>query len=309
MIDLLKKYQVQIAEIIGPIFLLIVIFWYWRYGLEPPLIKYSWQLLITIFTIPLIYVVGILVSKNKSDSVKDALCFFRILWPFIFIFLIYINFRVSMYQDKMPTVDQKLLEIDQWLFNDYNIHLWLNNWRSNALTTWFSIAYGSYFFYYLLVPGLLFIKKKIKAVYNCVLAAILASYIGFVMYNIFPATGPWYWWNSLTSGQDVNKIIEFISDLVVYHGNRIDAFPSLHVAVTTIFAYYLFKYQRKIFWWLSPLIISIYPATVYLRWHYVVDILAGFILAILVLWLVPKINNQWFKFINWNWRENNGLSS
>ncbi len=300
MIELLKKYKIQIAEVVSPIFLVIVIFWYWRYGLEPPLINYGLQLSSIVLMAIIIYLAAKLIRDSKKNTIKNSLLFLRLLWPFILMFLIYINFRASMYQNKIPEVDQKLLAIDQWLFNDVNIHFKLDNWRSDFLTRWFSLAYLSYFIYYLLVPLLLFIKKHTKAVYDCVLSTILASYVGFVLYNIFPATGPWYWWGTLASDQNVDKLTEVVSNLVVNHGNRIDAFPSLHVAVTTIFIFYLFKYHRRIFWLLSPLLISIYPATVYLRWHYVIDILAGFILSLIVLWLVPKINNQWFKLINWS---------
>ena len=58
-----------------------------------------------------------------------------------------------------------------------------------------------------------------------------------------------------------------------------DCFPSLHTAVTLVIASALYRYARPLFLLFLPIVITIPLACVYLRYHYVVDVLAGTALA------------------------------
>jgi len=71
------------------------------------------------------------------------------------------------------------------------------------------------------------------------------------------------------------------------------AFPSLHCAVTLMSLIYAFKFSRKLFYILLIPGISLVLATVYLRHHYVIDILGGFALAIVVYFAAPHIDAWW----------------
>ena len=42
-----------------------------------------------------------------------------------------------------------------------------------------------------------------------------------------------------------------------------------------------------------PLALLLFAATIYLRYHYVVDMLAGYVLALVVFWLGPKLERAW----------------
>jgi membrane-associated phospholipid phosphatase len=48
---------------------------------------------------------------------------------------------------------------------------------------------------------------------------------------------------------------------------------------------YAYRNSKKLFWILSPLILSLWFSTVYLRYHYLIDVVAGLILAPLSFWL------------------------
>jgi len=71
--------------------------------------------------------------------------------------------------------------------------------------------------------------------------------------------------------------------------NGVAAFPSLHVAVSCVLLFFMFRYVRPVFWmcffpfWVMVL------ATIYFGWHYVVDDIAGFVLAIWVFFLVDRL--------------------
>ena len=56
-----------------------------------------------------------------------------------------------------------------------------------------------------------------------------------------------------------------------------------------------------LFWILLVPGISLVLATVYLRHHYVVDIYAGFALAIFVYWFAPRLAAAWHRLqVRWD---------
>jgi membrane-associated phospholipid phosphatase len=51
-------------------------------------------------------------------------------------------------------------------------------------------------------------------------------------------------------------------------------------------------YRRKHFWWALGPTVGLWVATVYLRYHYGVDVLAGIVLALACLWLTRWYANS-----------------
>jgi membrane-associated phospholipid phosphatase len=72
-----------------------------------------------------------------------------------------------------------------------------------------------------------------------------------------------------------------------------DAFPSGHTAVVLLVLAYAWRSVRGLFWICLPLVVALILSTVYLRYHYVVDVLAGFLLAGLCLVLERMTLTLW----------------
>ena len=74
---------------------------------------------------------------------------------------------------------------------------------------------------------------------------------------------------------------------------RRDVFPSLHVGISFVVWLYAYRNSRRLFLVLSPLILSLWVSTVYLRYHYLIDCIAGLILAplsfLLANWLFKRL--------------------
>ena len=71
------------------------------------------------------------------------------------------------------------------------------------------------------------------------------------------------------------------------------AFPSLHSAVSSLSLVYAWRYCRRFFPILLAFVIPLLVATVYLRHHWVVDLLAGVLLVPWVLWITPRFERWW----------------
>jgi membrane-associated phospholipid phosphatase len=55
------------------------------------------------------------------------------------------------------------------------------------------------------------------------------------------------------------------------------AFPSSHIGVNVIILWYSFKYARNYFYWIIPVSVILFLSTVYIKAHYVVDIVGAII--------------------------------
>ncbi len=76
-----------------------------------------------------------------------------------------------------------------------------------------------------------------------------------------------------------------------------DCFPSGHTAVTLIVIMLCYRYARGLFWVLLPVAIGLILSTVFLRLHYVADIMAGAVLAGVVMIAVDLIRHSWLRRI------------
>lgn len=108
--------------------------------------------------------------------------------------------------------------------------------------------------------------------------------IGFLGYALVPAAGPYLAYPQLFSVPlDGGPITRLNLAMVIAGSNRVDVFPSLHCAVTAFILGFAFRHHRREFCWLLLPIVGLWFSTIYLRYHYVVDVFCGFLLALLAL--------------------------
>jgi membrane-associated phospholipid phosphatase len=69
-----------------------------------------------------------------------------------------------------------------------------------------------------------------------------------------------------------------------------DAFPSGHALVTLLSMAWAWRYRLWVRWVVTILGALLVVSTVYLRYHYVVDVLAGAVLATLCLAFAPAVH-------------------
>src|SRR5262249_7505783 len=68
-----------------------------------------------------------------------------------------------------------------------------------------------------------------------------------------------------------------------------DVFPSLHVGASSIVLYYGARRGRAFFWVLLPLALATWLSTLYLRYHYLLDVLAGWAVVVLCIFLARQL--------------------
>jgi membrane-associated phospholipid phosphatase len=171
--------------------------------------------------------------------------------------------------------DRFLIQFD---FHLAGVHpsLWFARFASPALNDFMQFAYMTYFLYLVLLPAILYASRERLAFWTTMVSTAIAHYSVYVVAILFPVESPFYSLASLQSkplaGGTCTALIDLIEHFGRVHGA---AFPSAHVAGSTVALLAAWRYRRWLFWVCLPFFASMCVATVYGRYHYVADVFAG----------------------------------
>jgi len=196
----------------------------------------------------------------------------------------YFQMRSAVPQIQPELMDNLLLAADRILIGG-DLGLRLQPFIHRRLTDSLSFCY-LLFFPYLTISMIWYLFEDLPTLkkFYCGLFSIYG--LGFLGYTLVPAIGP----HSALSGQyqvalDGGWLTAINNHIVSQGSNGVDVFPSLHCAISS---YFLFFDRTHKPWrfklYLFPCI-GLWAATIYLRYHYFIDILAGFSLSMFSLWL------------------------
>mgnify|MGYP005835003085 CR=1 FL=1 len=233
----------------------------------------------------------------KKKPLWKYLYWLRDVMPFVFCIAIYTNLHDTIHFVNPHDIHDKLIAIDQALFGVQPV-VWAQQFYHPWLTRYFSVSYLNYFVIAVIVVVYLLIKKRHAEMKKVLLGTILCFYFGYFLYILFPAAPP-----RLTLAD------QFVRDfgggwlgaaqiklVNISASSSRAAFPSLHCAVTLISLMYAYSMERRLFYILLIPGISLFLATIYLRHHYAIDIIAGIILAIFTYFITPVLASKWQNF-------------
>jgi membrane-associated phospholipid phosphatase len=233
-------------------------------------------------------------GRTRLESGGNLGAFARPYWEIVrdwFPFLVVLLMYYSLYGDATHLLvttdrDAELIAWDQRLFG-FQASVALQPIVSPPLTAWMEF---SYFFHLLNIPIVacfVYVWRSRARFREMMCGLLVVTFFGLLGYLLVPAIGPLYTLRdqyTVPLSQPLplfHHQVEFLDFARI----RRDVFPSLHVGISFLVWMYAYRNSRRLFWILSPFILSLWVSTVYLRYHYLVDILAGLILAPLCFWL------------------------
>ena len=115
---------------------------------------------------------------------------------------------------------------------------------------------------------------------------------GFLGYLFVPAYGPIvHLAEQFVSPVNGGFFHTLVSDSVDQAGGPHGAFPSIHIGAAVLMCLFDFRHGSVVRGWLYvPLVVLIAMATITLRYHYVIDLLAGFAIAVFAMFVAER----WF---------------
>jgi membrane-associated phospholipid phosphatase len=180
--------------------------------------------------------------------------------------------------------DEVMQRLDRVLFlgNDPLDLLQACVWK--PLTELLAFGYSFYAVLFPLVLGTVLMTGGARALRLSAFRLGVALLIAYVCYCLVPVKGPLF-----TRTFEVPLDMYLIGPVkeAMMDATRIswDCFPSMHTCCTILLGVSAWTWARKLFWFISPFVVLMPLACVYLRYHYVIDVLAGAVLALGVLGL------------------------
>jgi membrane-associated phospholipid phosphatase len=172
--------------------------------------------------------------------------------------------------------------------------VWLEQFVRPWLTEWMMFAYVIYIPLYPLVCGVVYWRRGERALEECLFTLGLVNVLCDFGFIIFPVAGPMafigdrftvpldgYWFTTL--GEIVRAKLHYVGG----------SLPSPHCAAATVMWGLTWRYERRLFWGLTPIVVTLYVSTVYCRFHYLTDAVTGILAAVATLALAPTLLRLW----------------
>jgi membrane-associated phospholipid phosphatase len=235
------------------------------------------------------------ILKTSSDrkAIGRAGTFFNHFSPILFVILIYESLG-DLIQFLKPDIDSWLIQID---FSIFGVHptLWMEQWIVPWFTDVMSLAYVSYYFIPVIFIVVLYLKDRMMEFDRAIFILAFGYYVSFIGYILFPAIGPRF---TLTHLYSVPLEGSFLNDFVrdtlnFLEHNKRDCMPSGHTQMVLIVLFLAHRYEKFLFYLFFPIICALILSTVYLRYHYVIDLLIGAAFAVGCMILGPRLYQYW----------------
>ncbi len=201
---------------------------------------------------------------------------------FVPMVLSYFEMRVLLPALHPDLMDHRLYAIDLWLLGT-TPSVWMQAWNVRPVVEWLSFFYYTHFFVLIvmLIPALFFGKGR--RLQELMAGALLVVAAGHFLYTLVPGVGPYatisfdqplqgaFWWKQ-------------VEVTVAMAGAQLDIFPSLHTAWPAYFTLHAFAHRGvQPFRWIWPILgfvaLNVIIATMFLRWHWFIDVAVGVLLA------------------------------
>lgn len=216
--------------------------------------------------------------------------------PFLTCILIYTNLHDTIGFVNPHDVHHALIGLDQALFGAQPC-VWAERFITPERTEVMQFLYLSFFWIAPSTACLLLLKGRWREFRAAALGALVCFYLGYLLYVVFPAAPP-----RLVLVYDFKRSLHgyphLFSNLsaAAFQLLPVDsraAFPSLHAAASLVALVYAWRHLRPWFWVLLPFAAGLWVSTIYLRHHYAVDLLAGWVLAPVAVSVAPRLDGWW----------------
>lgn len=226
------------------------------------------------------------VARARSTPTRVANVAYRLALPGAIIST-FTQLHLILPSIRAATFDADIYALDKRLFGFEPAEAW-DRFVTPATTEWFAFFYYLYFGIVLVhvLPMAIF-ERRMKVLRELSWGIFFVFCVGQLVYVAVPGFGPYRLLESRLAHPLEGPIFwPLVSETVAsFDGaHRTDIFPSLHTAVPTFLTLFSFRHRK-----LSPfrytwpvmgfVTVNIILATMFLRWHYLLDVIAGITLA------------------------------
>lgn len=253
--------------------------------------------------IAIISAIGLLYLTASSGKYLKMISVIRAVFPLCLLSFWYSE--TYEFNRVFPNLDHIFAQIEQNLFGFQPAITFSQNFSNKWISEAFNLGYFSYFPMMVFVVLYCFFYKREQ--FNRLSFIFLGSFFLYYLLFIFiPCAGPQFYFPVIGMENAEKGIFTEVGNYFVHNiqllpgpgyknglfyqmvelsqamGERpTAAFPSSHVGISTILMIWLFFNNKKALLALLPLYLLLCGATVYIQAHYLIDVFAGWISAVL----------------------------
>ncbi len=270
-------------------------------------IKAWWFIvLVNLFLISSIIFLAVRWETSKNPDIFSAKRFVRewYLVPLILLTFKEIYFFIRLLN--LPDYDWILIKIDYIIFGEHPTYI-LNKIANQVLTEVLQISYSTFYFLPVILAYDFYRRGEIEKYRYTMSTVVYGFYLSYIGYLLVPAIGPRFTLHDFLNLDKELPGIILTEPLrwIINTGESIppgvpnpqdyaqrDAFPSGHTQLTLVVMYLSVVLNSKTKYFLIPTGLLLIFSTVYLRYHYVIDLIAGFLFAVFTLATSPYLYNK-----------------
>jgi len=216
--------------------------------------------------------------------------------PFLTCILIYTNLHDTIGFVNPHDIHHTLAALDQALFGVQPC-VWAERFITPARTEVMQFFYMSFLWIAPSTALVLLAQRRWREFRATTVAVLVCFYLGYFLYVAFPAAPPrlvlvYEFTRSLEGYPRIFSILSARAFTLLPVDSRA-AFPSLHAAVSLVALVHAWRHVRPWFWVLLPFALGLWASTIYLRHHYFVDLIAGWLLAPVAVAAAPRLDAWW----------------
>ena len=223
---------------------------------------------------------GLLGVGILLDPAKPALLKLRLAAAAVYVLWFYFAVARIAPLLAMPLQDNSLYAVDVWAMGTTPAQV-CSAFATPRLTDLLSLCYLS-FHAYLIATFAHALAQPSWFALRCLRPILLGYAVGMAFYLATPAVGPARAFPEMfPKALEGGLPFQFNQAVVGWGSSVYDVFPSLHIFVVALLLHHDWRFCPWRFWVMSAPACGLALSTVYLRYHYGVDLAAGFALFLL----------------------------
>jgi membrane-associated phospholipid phosphatase len=251
-----------------------------------PRIPYWWMVIIVNLTLSMgIYWVARSSSRTRSKLLQGLHRWY--LYPAV----VFVYMEVDLMNRPIHSVDYDylLITIDYWLFG-VNPTQWVYQFAHPVITELLQVAYFSYYLLFIALGVEIYRTHDVDDFDRVGFLVVYGFFLSYLGYFTLPAVGPRFTLHDFgLMNQELPGLLlteplrAFVNsgggipagavDPVQYVHR--DVFPSGHTQLSLVCVYLAYEYKLSSRYMMAVIVALLIVATVYLRYHYVIDLVAG----------------------------------
>lgn len=203
--------------------------------------------------------------------------------------------------------DELFIAIDRWMFG-VDPTVWMSQFINPILTELLQLAYFAYYIIFIILGVELYRHYPIQTFDHAAFMIVYGFYLSYVGYFMLPAVGPRFTLHDFAM-MDAELPGMFIAEYLRAFINwaesiprnvpnpadyvQRDVFPSGHTQLALVVTWLAFIHRTKKRWIIAVITALMIIGTVYLRYHYVIDLVGGVIFFLVTIWTGSRLESWW----------------